>query len=73
MFDRIRNLVFPHLLEEHTKNQPIQIWSAATASGEEAISIAMMAHERMPDNMDISILGTDISYINDSTGSKWSL
>lgn len=55
---------FPYLMQ-HRKSlqQPIMIWSAASSSGNEAYTIAMVASEfgEKHPRFDYSILGTDIS------------
>lgn len=53
----------PYLMQHRKSLQPVMIWSAASSSGNEAYTIAMVASEfkeRYP-RFDFSILGTDIS------------
>jgi chemotaxis protein methyltransferase CheR len=62
-FEVLRDNVFPALLETGRGSGRINVWSAASASGQEAYSIAMMWQEcrnRWP-NGEIEILATDIS------------
>lgn len=44
-----------------TPGQPIQVWSAASSSGEEAYTIAMVLAATLPAGQAWEILGTDIS------------
>jgi chemotaxis protein methyltransferase CheR len=44
-----------------TSGRPIRIWSAASSSGEEAYTIAMVAASTLPAGQAWEILGTDIS------------
>ena len=59
----IRNLVVPELLKD---DGPIRVWSAGTAAGEEAYSMAIALREALPDGNGkeaagrIRVLGTDI-------------
>ncbi len=58
MFDYLRERVFPSL----RKGATVRIWSAASSSGEEAYSLAILAQECLgPDAARVRILGTDIS------------
>ena len=48
------------LLEAHTGAQPFRVWSAASSSGEEAYSIAMLLAEKLgPSGWEV--MGTDLS------------
>ncbi len=58
--------IIPEILESKPGAfQKIKIWSAASSSGEEAYSIAMMLNEmilpKYP-NLKVEIIGTDINY-----------
>lgn len=60
-FDLLRKDLLPSV-HERKAGSPILIWSAASSSGQEAASIAMLAREMWPDaSMRVRILGTDIS------------
>lgn len=61
VLDEIRSLVFPYFLEQKQQKRNIRIWSAATSSGEEALSLAMMIREELQTDQSFDILGTDIS------------
>ena len=54
---------FPYLMQHRNSLQPVMIWSAASSSGNEAYTIAMVASEFGENHprFDYSILGTDIS------------
>ena len=43
------------------RSQGFRVWSAASSSGEEAYSVAMVLHDRLGGNADWSIVGTDLS------------
>ena len=46
-WDRIRNDVLPQIVNARNKDQPIRVWSAGCASGEEAYSIAILLAEQI--------------------------
>ena len=46
-WDSIRDDVLPQLVADHPKDQPIRVWSAGCASGEEAYTIAMLVAEKL--------------------------
>lgn len=63
-FDFLIQKAVPSLVRERKNiNPPIRIWSAASSSGNEAYTIAMVLSEFAENNpgFDFSILGTDIS------------
>jgi chemotaxis protein methyltransferase CheR len=65
--DALVSTVIPQLLEQKGKigRPKIRIWSAASSSGEEAYSTAIVINELIKPkapNLDIEIVGTDISY-----------
>lgn len=66
-FDALADTVLPQLLEKACRRSPVRIWSAATATGQEAYSVAILLDSlgRKMDkefNLDnFFILGTDIS------------
>jgi chemotaxis protein methyltransferase CheR len=60
-FELLRNVLLPQL-RERKLGTPIEIWSAASSSGQEPGSIAMLAREMWPDApARVRILGTDVS------------
>jgi chemotaxis protein methyltransferase CheR len=62
-FEMLREEIFPRLIEQRRTEQRLRIWSAASSTGQEAYSLAMMIAESFPSlaNWDVKILGTDIS------------
>jgi two-component system CheB/CheR fusion protein len=64
VFEELRKKVFPALLEDRAPDDPIRIWVAGCASGEEAYSIAICLSEFLDDakvSMPFEIFATDIS------------
>jgi chemotaxis protein methyltransferase CheR len=59
----LRLTVIPALIEQRRKTRKLRIWSAASSTGQEAYSIAMMLVESFPElaDWDVKIIGTDIS------------
>lgn len=62
-FDALRNDIIPALIQKRAERKELRIWSAASSTGQEAYSIAMMMRENFPQTKDwkITIVGTDIS------------
>src|SRR5215211_2292296 len=59
----LRDEVLPELLERRDGDQPLRVWSAGCASGEEAYSIAMLLAEQLGPEVyrdRVKIYGTDI-------------
>jgi chemotaxis protein methyltransferase CheR len=61
VFDRIRNSVFPALMEKRKASRSITVWSAAASSGQEAYSLAILLSEMGFAGWKIRILGTDLN------------
>jgi chemotaxis protein methyltransferase CheR len=63
LFEMLRQVIFPQLIEEKTQTRRLRIWSAASSTGQEAYSLAMSIAEYFPDiaHWDVKIIGTDIS------------
>ncbi len=62
-FEALRQVIIPELTADRAALRRLNIWSAASSSGQEAYSIAMMIQEEfggLP-GWTISILGTDLS------------
>ncbi len=55
-FDFLENLI-----ANHDRNQPFRVWSAASSSGEEAYSVAMVLADRLGLGGNWEIIGTDLS------------
>src|SRR5579875_1224206 len=62
-FEMLREAVLPRLLENRTAQRRLRIWSAASSTGQEAYSVAMLLAEYFPNTLgwDVKIIGTDIS------------
>lgn len=62
-FEMLRQSVLPRLIEQRRMERRLRIWSAASSTGQEAYSIAMLITEHFPElsDWDVKIVGTDIS------------
>jgi chemotaxis protein methyltransferase CheR len=62
-FDALRETILPRLIEQNSAQRKLRIWSAASSSGQEAYSLAILLCESFPQlaGWDIKIIGTDIS------------
>lgn len=63
-FDFLRNVVLPELREKEAYSKTLRIWCAASSSGEEAYTIAMVIKDFLGfeyENWDTVLLATDIS------------
>ncbi len=62
-FDALRLSVLPRLIAQNQHTRKLRIWSAASSTGQEAYSIAMLLCEHFPElaRWDVRIIGTDIS------------
>jgi chemotaxis protein methyltransferase CheR len=62
-FEMLRTIVIPSLMKERRSERRLRIWSAASSTGQEAYSLAMMIVENFPElaQWDVKIIGTDIS------------
>ncbi|CAA7618031.1 MULTISPECIES: CheR family methyltransferase [Magnetospirillum] len=62
-FDQFKALVLPQLLASRATKKSFRVWSAASSSGQEAYSLAMILKEEAPKmpGWKIEIVGTDIS------------
>ncbi len=62
-FDQFKQIVLPFMLKARANKKTLRIWSAASSTGQEAYSLAMILSEeaaRMP-GWHIDIIGTDLS------------
>jgi chemotaxis protein methyltransferase CheR len=62
-FDALRQLVLPEILASRRGTKRLVIWSAASSTGQEAYSIAMLLREHFPELLgwSVKILATDLS------------
>ncbi len=60
-YDAIRTVLLPRLKEDRRDSRNLRFWSAASSTGQEAYSLAMMLLEEQLASWNIQILGTDFS------------
>ena len=63
-FETLRKTVFPELVARRRGERRLTIWCAATATGQEPYSVALLLREHFPDlvqNWQITLLASDIS------------
>jgi chemotaxis protein methyltransferase CheR len=60
-YDALRQTILPELIELRSTTRRLSFWSAASSTGQEACSLAMMLLEMGLANWTIDILGTDLS------------
>jgi len=62
-FEMLREVILPRLMEQRAGQRRLRIWSAASSTGQEAYSLAMLLMEHFPAAAwwDVKIIGTDIS------------
>jgi chemotaxis protein methyltransferase CheR len=62
-FEMLRGVILPSLMQEKQRERRLRIWSAASSTGQEAYSLAMLLVENFPElaQWDVKIVGTDIS------------
>lgn len=62
-FEALRQQVLPKLIQQRAATKKLTIWSAASSTGQEPYSLAMLLREGFPELRDwnISILATDLS------------
>ena len=62
-FELLRTEVIPKLIEARRSIRKLRMWSAASSTGQEAFSLAMLVREHFPlvSDWNIQIEGTDIS------------
>jgi len=60
-YDALRREVIPRLMEQRAASRRLTFWSAASSSGQEAYSLAMMLLEMGLRDWRIEITGTDLS------------
>jgi chemotaxis protein methyltransferase CheR len=62
-FEALRTGILPELIARRARVRRLRLWSAASASGQEAYSLAMLLAEHFPELADweVTILATDLS------------
>ncbi|ABF40531.1 MCP methyltransferase, CheR-type [Candidatus Koribacter versatilis Ellin345] len=74
-FEMIKRKVLPELIVSRGTLRRLNIWSAASSSGQEAYSLAMMIEDEFPElrSWTVRILGTDISsaILNRARGGRY--
>ena len=62
-FEVLRETILPRLIEKNAAQRRLRIWSAASSTGQEAYSLAMLICENFAEltSWDVKIVGTDIS------------
>jgi chemotaxis protein methyltransferase CheR len=60
-YEAIRTVLLPRLKEERRDTKKLRFWSAASSTGQEAYSLAMLLLESALSDWNIQILGTDFS------------
>ena len=61
VFDTIRDKIFPALVEKRQSSRTLNVWSAASSTGQEAYSLAILLLEMGLAGWKIRILGTDLN------------
>ena len=62
-FDAVRKVILPELINKRMAGRQLRIWCAASSTGQEPYSLAMLIRENFPQlfNWDVRILATDLS------------
>ncbi|MBD3427128.1 MAG: PAS domain S-box protein [Candidatus Omnitrophica bacterium] len=63
-FDALKKKVFPKLLEDHSSDEPIRVWTPGCSSGEETYSLAIALMdfiEKKNRIIPVQVFGTDLS------------
>jgi chemotaxis protein methyltransferase CheR len=62
-FEALKNFILPNLMKDRAVSKKISIWSAASSTGQEPYSIAMLLLEHFPvlASWQVNIVGTDIN------------
>jgi chemotaxis methyl-accepting protein methylase len=62
-FEALRKVILPELISKRTATRQLRIWCAASSTGQEPYSLAMLLKEHFAElaNWDVKILATDLS------------
>ena len=60
-FEALRVSVLPDLLKQRTRENPLTIWCAACARGQEPYSIALLLREYFRESADVRLIASDLS------------
>jgi chemotaxis protein methyltransferase CheR len=60
-FAALTEVVLPELVKARAATRKVRFWSAASSSGQEAYSLAILLQENLPPGWTYEIMGTDIS------------
>ena len=60
-FSALTDVVLPDLVKARSATRKIRLWSAASSSGQEAYSLAILLQESLPAGWSYEIMGSDIS------------
>jgi chemotaxis protein methyltransferase CheR len=62
-FEALRRVVIPDLVEKRRAQRSLAIWCAASSTGQEPYSVAILIREHFPEllNWDLTLLATDLS------------
>lgn len=60
-FKQLVDTVLPDLLSRRSSTRNLKVWSAASSSGQEPYTLAMVLQDNLPPGWSFDILGTDIS------------
>jgi len=66
MYEKLNETIFPELVKDRQRNDPIRVWIAGCSTGEEAYSMVMCFQEYMAENalnLNMQVFATDISEI----------
>ncbi|HMH24726.1 MAG TPA: chemotaxis protein CheB [Puia sp.] len=66
VFDNLFETIFPALVKDRQRNEPLRVWVAGCSTGEEAYTIAICFQEYLADkklNLTMQVFATDISEI----------
>lgn len=61
MFEALRTKVIPNLFDSVKANRKVRIWSAASSTGQEAYSLAMLLLDLGYSSKQVEIVGTDLA------------